>query len=77
MRKFSDAAAVIRTVREDAGWSQAGLAEELGFSRDYMIDLESGRPNTFIGRLLRVFHTLGITVTLTYADRQKVTNEPS
>ena len=42
-RKPSDLAAVIRAAREDAGLSQAELAERLAFSRDYMVDLEAGR----------------------------------
>jgi HTH-type transcriptional regulator/antitoxin HipB len=65
-RKPQDIAAVVKAAREDAGWSQADLAERLAFSRDYMGDLESGRPNLYIGRLFRVLHKLGITMTLTY-----------
>lgn len=44
-RKLADVAAVIKAVREDKGISQAELAERLAFSRDYMVDLESGKPN--------------------------------
>jgi len=66
VRKPQDVAAVIRAAREDAGLSQAELAGRLAFSRDYMIDLESGRPNLFATRVLRVLHELGVTVTLEY-----------
>jgi transcriptional regulator with XRE-family HTH domain len=65
-RKQSDIAAVIKAAREDAGVSQADLAERLAFPRDYMIDLESGKGNVYTSRLFRVLHELGITVTLTY-----------
>ena len=65
-RKLKDVAAVIRAAREDKGMSQGELAERLAFSRDYMVDLESGRPNLYITRLFRVLHELGITVTLKY-----------
>ncbi len=65
-RKLKDVAAVIRAAREDRGLSQGELAERLAFSRDYMVDLESGRPNLYITRLFRVLHELGITVTLEY-----------
>lgn len=68
-RKVQDVAAVIRAAREDAGLSQAELAEQLAFSRDYMIDLESGKPTVYMARLFRVLHELGITVTLTWPDR--------
>jgi HTH-type transcriptional regulator / antitoxin HipB len=65
-RKPQDVAAVIKAAREEAGWSQADLADRLAFSRDYMGDLESGEPNLYMRRLFRVLHELGITVTLTY-----------
>ena len=66
VRKQQDIAAVIRAAREDSGLSQSDVASKLGFSRDYMVDIESGRPNIFGSRLLRVLHELGITMTLTY-----------
>jgi transcriptional regulator with XRE-family HTH domain len=65
-RKQEDLAAVIKAAREEAGVSQADLAERLAFPRDYMIDLESGKGNLYIRRLFRVLHELGVTVTLTY-----------
>jgi HTH-type transcriptional regulator/antitoxin HipB len=67
-RKIGDVAAVIRAAREDSGISQAELADRLAFSRDYMIDLESGKPNLYAKRLFRVLHELGITLTLEYSD---------
>jgi HTH-type transcriptional regulator/antitoxin HipB len=68
-RKQQDISAVIKAAREDAGLSQAEMAGRLAFPRDYMIDLESGKGNVYIKRLFRVMHELGITVTLTYQDR--------
>ena len=68
VRKVNDVAAVIRAAREDAGVTQSELAERLAFSRDYMIDLEAGKPNVYMTRLLRVLHELGVTVTLEYGD---------
>ncbi len=65
-RKQQDLAAVIRAAREDAGLSQAALAERLAFPRDWMVDLESGKANVYMSRLFRVLHELGIVVTLTY-----------
>lgn len=69
-RKLPDIAAVIRAVREDAEMSQAELADKLGFSRDYMIDLESGRSTTHTTRLFRVLHELGISITLHYPEHR-------
>jgi HTH-type transcriptional regulator / antitoxin HipB len=67
-RKLKDVSAVIRAAREDKGLSQGELAERLAFPRDYMVDLELGKPNLYTTRLFRVLHELGITVTLEYAD---------
>ncbi|WP_062203850.1 helix-turn-helix domain-containing protein [Demequina salsinemoris] len=67
-RKPQDLAAVIRAAREESGLSQAELADRLGFSRDYMIGLESGQPNTYATRLFRVLHELGITIDVDYPD---------
>lgn len=67
-RKLADVAAVIKAAREDAGISQADLAERLAFPRDYMIDLEAGRPHVYTTRLFRVLHELGITLRLEYGD---------
>ncbi|WP_375386179.1 helix-turn-helix domain-containing protein [uncultured Microbacterium sp.] len=67
-RKLNDVATVIKVAREEKGLSQQELAERLAFSRDYMVDLESARPNLYISRLFRVLHELGIAVTLTYED---------
>ena len=66
VRKLQDVGAVIRAAREAAGLSQADLAGSLGFSRDYMIDLEAGQPNLYTKRLFRVLHHLGVTMTLDY-----------
>jgi len=67
-RKLQDVAAVIRAAREDAGLRQEELAERLAFSRDYMIELESGKGNLYTTRLFRTLHELGIKMTLTYGD---------
>lgn len=67
-RKQQDIAAVIKAARKDAGISQTELAERLAFSRDYLVDLESGKGNVYTSRLFRVLHELGITLTLAYGD---------
>ena len=67
-RKLQDIAAVIKAAREDAGIRQGDLADRLAFSRDYMVDLESGASNLYMSRLFRVLHELGITVVLTYGS---------
>lgn len=65
-RKLKDIAAVVKAVREDEGLTQSDLADRLAFSRDYLVDLESGKGNLYTTRLFRLLHELEITVTLSY-----------
>jgi len=67
-RKFADVAAVIKTVREDKCITQSDLASRLAFSRDYLVDLEAGKPNIFATRLFGVLHELGIVMTLEFEE---------
>lgn len=66
VRKFRDIGPVIKAVRESRAVRQEDLAEQLAFSRDYLIDLEKGKGSLYISRLFRTLNELGITVTLTY-----------
>ena len=66
VRKFSDIGPVIKAVREDRAVRQEDLADQLAFSRDYLIDLEKGKGSLYITRLFRTLNELGISVTLTY-----------
>lgn len=66
VRKFRDIGPVIKTVRESRAIRQEDLADQLAFSRDYLIGLEKGDGNLYITRLFRTLNELGISVTLTY-----------
>ncbi|SKB02450.1 Helix-turn-helix domain-containing protein [Agreia bicolorata] len=66
VRKISDIGAIVKATREAKGIRQDDLATSLGFSRNYLRELESGRPNLFTTRLFRALHRLGITVSVTY-----------
>jgi HTH-type transcriptional regulator / antitoxin HipB len=68
VRKFREIGPVIKAVRESRAVRQEDLAEQLAFSRDYLIDLEKGKGSLYITRLFRTLNELGITVTLTYQD---------
>ena len=75
VRKFRDIGPVIKAVRESRAVRQEDLAEQLAFSRDYLIDLEKGKGNLYISRLFRTLNELGITVTLTYGDGDGETSD--
>lgn len=42
---------VLRTLREQHGWTQAQLAEHLGTTRQYIYDLEIGKHTLIMERL--------------------------
>lgn len=64
--KFRDLGAVIKAVRQSREIRQEDLSESLGFSRDYLREIESGKPNLLTSRLFRTLNKLGIRVTVTY-----------
>ncbi|MDY0914471.1 helix-turn-helix transcriptional regulator [Rathayibacter festucae] len=67
-RKASDLPSIVRAVREESGLSQTELAERIGLSREYVVNLETGQPTLYARRLFRIMHELGITVFLEYRD---------
>jgi transcriptional regulator with XRE-family HTH domain len=60
--------AAIRHYREQAGLSQAELAELTGLNRTYLSDLEQGRETEQLKRILRLLRQLGVRMTLEKAD---------
>ena len=60
--------AAIRHYRQQAGLSQAELAERTGLHRSYLSDLERGRETEQVKRILRVLRQLGVRMTLEKAD---------
>jgi len=60
--------AAIRHYREEAGLSQAELADRAGLNRTYLSNLEQGRETEQMRRILRVLRQLGVRMTLERAD---------
>jgi len=61
--------AAIRHFREEAGLSQAELADSVGLNRTYLSDLERGKKETeTLKRVLRLLHQLGVRMTLEKAE---------
>ena len=60
--------AAIRHYRQEAGLTQAELAELTGLNRTYLSDLERGGETEQLRRLLRVLKQLGVRMTLQEAD---------
>ncbi|PRY67869.1 helix-turn-helix protein [Glaciihabitans tibetensis] len=70
--KFRDLGAIIKAVRESRGIRQEDLAEQLAMSRNYLQDLEKGKPTLYITRLFRAMNVLGITVSVTYTLKREI-----
>ncbi len=60
--------AAIRHYRQQAGLSQAELAERAGLNRTYLSALEQGRETEQVKRILRLLNQLGVRMTLEKAD---------
>jgi transcriptional regulator with XRE-family HTH domain len=58
----------IRHYREEAGLTQAQLAEMAGLNRSYLSELEQGRETEQMRRVLRLLKLLGVRATLQKAD---------
>jgi len=64
MLTVREAAAAIRELREERGWSQSELAAKAGVSRSFLVDLEGGKPTVEASKLLDVFQALGFELAL-------------
>ncbi|MBS1895151.1 MAG: helix-turn-helix domain-containing protein [Actinobacteria bacterium] len=64
-----DLGRAIAGARRERGLSQAALAEELGFKRSYLSELETGGEATIaLERSLRALRRLGAELTVTLPD---------
>ncbi|MDO8144784.1 helix-turn-helix domain-containing protein [Isoptericola sp. 178] len=63
-RSSRDIGRFVQKSRRGRGLSQAALAEELGLTRQYVSEVESGVGNLYITRLFEMFDELGIDVQL-------------
>ncbi len=58
----------IRSLRKERGWSQEEFAHRSGLNRSYMSDIESGKSDISISRLLKVARGFGITIAELFTD---------
>lgn len=64
VRTMKDLSAAIRARRKALGLGQAELADTVGVSREWIIDIEKGKPRAEAALLLRTLDALGFVVTL-------------
>lgn len=58
----------IRSLRKERGWSQEEFAHRSGLNRSYMSDIEGGKSDISISRLLKVARGFGITISELFSD---------
>ena len=54
----------IRQRRKELGWTQAKLADETRVSRDWIVQLEKGKPSAEIALVLRTIKALGMVMSV-------------
>jgi HTH-type transcriptional regulator / antitoxin HipB len=59
-RSPAELGAIIRERRRKLGLEQKALAEQVGVSRQWIIDIEKGKPRAAVGLILRTINALGI-----------------
>jgi transcriptional regulator with XRE-family HTH domain len=60
--------AAVRHFREQAGLTQAELADQVGIGRNYLVKLEAGEVTAETRRLVALFKALGARIVIDKAD---------
>lgn len=60
VRTPQDIGALLRERRQNAGLDQAELARRVGVSRQWLVEVERGKPRAEIGLVLRALNVLDI-----------------
>lgn len=66
VNSINDLTAIIRGRRVDAGLTQAEAAAAAGVSRQWLNELERGKPTAQLGLVLAVLEALDLTLELTH-----------
>lgn len=62
IRTDTDLGLVIRARRQELGLDQASLAERAGVSRQWIVEVEGGKPRAEVALVLRTLRALGLEV---------------
>jgi HTH-type transcriptional regulator/antitoxin HipB len=60
VRTPQDIGALLREHRQKAGLDQAELAKRVGVSRQWLVEVEGGKPRAEVGLVLRALNVLNI-----------------
>ena len=62
LRTATDIGAAIRERRRSLRWDQRTLAQRVGVGRQWVIDVEKGKPRAALSLVLRALEVLGIAL---------------
>ena len=62
IRSSEDLGAALRRARREVGLTQMQVADALGFSHQWISEIETGKPNARIGAILEVAAALNLTL---------------
>jgi HTH-type transcriptional regulator/antitoxin HipB len=71
LRTATDVGAVIRDRRRALGLDQKSLAQRVGVSRKWIIEVEKGKPRAALRLVLRTLDTLGIALRVDHPGRTR------
>jgi len=68
----SDIGKYVRTARKAQGMTQKELSGYFtAFSREFLSDLENGKPTVELGKALAVLNALGLRVSISFDDSEE------
>ncbi len=73
IRTVEELGAAIRHRRRQLNWDQQSLAERVGVSRQWIVEIEGGKPRAEIGLLLRTLRILDLQLEISSEPESMVT----
>ncbi len=71
IKSVIDMGKMIRLARQQKGWSQSILADELGTSQRWVSEIENGKSRAELGRVLKCLRVLDLNLTAMTPDQTK------
>lgn len=76
IRTVKDLGAIIRDRRKKQGLDQADLAARVGVSRQWIVEVEKGKPRAEVSLILKTLDALGVMIDLE-DDAPKKSSKPA
>ena len=64
IRTPKELGSLVRERRKHLGLDQSGLAERVGVSRQWIIEIEQGKPRAEVGLVFRTLEALGVKLAI-------------